>query len=273
MTTPAIQPVVTSTSANEFTSLSNHVRCRQCGYDLFGLPRDGRCPECGASVESSIGARLLELGGPTLARLRAGAGWLLAATFAAPTCVVAAGMAPRVGPLPFAFCCVATIVVYARASILLCSTVAVGAALSRLRTYEFVSAVGILILAAIPPLPTTLRPQVSIALWVTGFALLAVSGPRRLSLLGHVLREIAAGAGDHVLAAQLDEGGQFGGIAVAIGCGAAAVMILGAAMSPPATLALTILLGIPGLLMILLAWAQTLDARAGLWKLMRTITR
>ena len=24
--------------------------CRACGYDLFGLPRDGRCPECGTPI-------------------------------------------------------------------------------------------------------------------------------------------------------------------------------------------------------------------------------
>jgi hypothetical protein len=30
------------------------VPCRQCAYDLRGLPRDGRCPECGTPVAMSL---------------------------------------------------------------------------------------------------------------------------------------------------------------------------------------------------------------------------
>jgi hypothetical protein len=30
--------------------VGHHVRCRACGYDLYTLPLDGKCPECGQKV-------------------------------------------------------------------------------------------------------------------------------------------------------------------------------------------------------------------------------
>lgn len=30
--------------------IDRHRACQGCGYDLFSLPRDGRCPECGRGV-------------------------------------------------------------------------------------------------------------------------------------------------------------------------------------------------------------------------------
>ena len=38
--------------------IDNHPLCRRCGFDLFGLPPDGRrCSECGADLERSRGVR------------------------------------------------------------------------------------------------------------------------------------------------------------------------------------------------------------------------
>jgi hypothetical protein len=33
-----------------------HIRCATCAYDLIGLDDHGQCPDCGASVRSSIAA-------------------------------------------------------------------------------------------------------------------------------------------------------------------------------------------------------------------------
>ena len=38
--------------------------CRRCGYNLRGLHRDGRCPECGAPVGLSIKGDLLRFAHP-----------------------------------------------------------------------------------------------------------------------------------------------------------------------------------------------------------------
>ena len=35
------------------TDAGQTIRCLTCGYDLRGLPRDGRCPECGRAVSDS----------------------------------------------------------------------------------------------------------------------------------------------------------------------------------------------------------------------------
>src|SRR5437763_2552116 len=37
-------------------SIDADIPCRLCGYDLRGLRRDGRCPECGDAVTLSIAA-------------------------------------------------------------------------------------------------------------------------------------------------------------------------------------------------------------------------
>ncbi len=36
------------------SAVVDHVICTDCGYNLFGLNRDGRCPECGAAVADSV---------------------------------------------------------------------------------------------------------------------------------------------------------------------------------------------------------------------------
>jgi hypothetical protein len=38
--------------------------CRLCGYNLRGLPSDGRCPECGAMVSASLGQYSLAFADP-----------------------------------------------------------------------------------------------------------------------------------------------------------------------------------------------------------------
>lgn len=273
MVTELAQPALMTTSATpaEPVTVGRHVHCRQCGYDLFGLTRDGRCPECGMAVVASIGTKLLGLDGPTLVRLRSGAGWLTAATFLPVACLFAAILAPGFGPWPFVACCIAGTLVYARATVLLCSTVADGSTLNRLRFHECLSAAGLVVLATIPMLLQAVAPSGLITIWSLGFTLLAVSGPRRLALLGEVLYEIAASAGEGELAVQLDECGQFGGIAVALACGAAAAMIPVAAWSATGILALAIVVGIPAALAIVLGWAQSLATRARLWMLLRTI--
>ena len=51
--------------------------CRKCGYDLMGLPRIGRCPECGNEFDKRTGqgiltgqAERMQRGDRIMARLR-----------------------------------------------------------------------------------------------------------------------------------------------------------------------------------------------------------
>lgn len=44
------------------------VLCRECGYDLRGLPTEGRCPECGTSVRLSLISLRLTDAAPTWLR-------------------------------------------------------------------------------------------------------------------------------------------------------------------------------------------------------------
>jgi len=37
--------------------IEDHVRCEKCRYDLHGLDRDGRCPECGLPIFITFEAR------------------------------------------------------------------------------------------------------------------------------------------------------------------------------------------------------------------------
>jgi hypothetical protein len=47
-------------------TVTSHAICRHCGYDLHGLPADGRCPECGSGVGESLSAELLIFADPNL---------------------------------------------------------------------------------------------------------------------------------------------------------------------------------------------------------------
>ena len=58
-------------------SFERHNTCLHCGYDLFGQPRTGVCPECGTSTRESARNESF-IGQPgNLARLRSGAALLL----------------------------------------------------------------------------------------------------------------------------------------------------------------------------------------------------
>lgn len=53
--------------------------CRGCSYSLRGLPRDGRCPECGAPVGDSLRGFFLAYADPDyLETVRSGLSWVLA---------------------------------------------------------------------------------------------------------------------------------------------------------------------------------------------------
>ena len=52
--------------------------CRRCGYNLRGLQRDGRCPECGSAVGLSLQGDLLRFADPNwLDRLARGSSFIL----------------------------------------------------------------------------------------------------------------------------------------------------------------------------------------------------
>ncbi len=75
------------------------VPCRRCGYNLRGLPTDGRCPECGTPVGLSVRGGLIRYSDPAwIDRLRFGVNCLLA--YAVVT--VVAGVATGVGALALA---------------------------------------------------------------------------------------------------------------------------------------------------------------------------
>jgi hypothetical protein len=61
--------------------IAHDVACQRCAYNLRGLPRNGRCPECGAPVSVSLQGDLLRFADPAwLAKLSAGArlqSWVL----------------------------------------------------------------------------------------------------------------------------------------------------------------------------------------------------
>src|SRR4051812_36637993 len=67
-------------------TFERHNTCLSCGYDLFGQPRVGVCPECGASTRESARNELF-LGSPeNVALLQSGTGLLLWSSILAGFC-------------------------------------------------------------------------------------------------------------------------------------------------------------------------------------------
>lgn len=56
------KPIDDAPGADAF--ISHDVPCHRCAYNLRGLPRDGRCPECGAPVSVSLQGDLLRFADP-----------------------------------------------------------------------------------------------------------------------------------------------------------------------------------------------------------------
>ncbi len=61
--------------------LNQQARCGECGYDLMGLPRHGRCPECGSTFDLTTGRGVRtdaaaplrhERGDPLMSRIKVG---------------------------------------------------------------------------------------------------------------------------------------------------------------------------------------------------------
>jgi hypothetical protein len=76
----------TVTDAIPVPTFEHHNICLSCGYDLFGQPRVGVCPECGQSTrESARTATFLEAPG-NVARLRSGTVYLLWSSILAGFC-------------------------------------------------------------------------------------------------------------------------------------------------------------------------------------------
>ncbi len=60
------KPIEDAPTASAF--ISHDVPCHRCAYNLRGLPRDGRCPECGAPTRVSLQGDLLRFADPAWLR-------------------------------------------------------------------------------------------------------------------------------------------------------------------------------------------------------------
>ncbi len=70
-------------------TVGDDVICLQCGYNVRGLPRGGRCPECGTPIKRSLQGNLLRYSSPAyLATLNRGVFLILAAIAAQVICAV-----------------------------------------------------------------------------------------------------------------------------------------------------------------------------------------
>jgi hypothetical protein len=85
-------PVLASVAACGEEKLEAEVlgdtRCRACGYNLRGLRRDGRCPECSTAVAASDRADLLCFAEPGyVRRLARGLWWVIAGVWSLVTAI------------------------------------------------------------------------------------------------------------------------------------------------------------------------------------------
>ncbi len=70
-------------------TVGDDVICLQCGYNIRGLPRGGRCPECGTPFQRSLQGNLLRYSSPAyLATLNRGVFLILAAIAAQVICTI-----------------------------------------------------------------------------------------------------------------------------------------------------------------------------------------